>query len=211
MRKNQNRAIIRAKARATAKQRQAKDRASSQPPAQAQPPRREWPSWLGWLFRPIALLWALGLAMLNLIQAGVPYLPHISIQASINLNFKDPLATQFVFTNTGILPVYDLKFGCIIDPGNSIVREAEPGQEPVATLAAGAPVTRDCAFRSFLDPRGQTPFLMILSKPAQTVLRPFVEFTWPIIGRKDRVEARYTSKPNRDTGGYSLVPNASDP
>ena len=208
MRKKQSRAIARTKARAAAKQQQAGERTQSAPP----PPRLSlWRRMFGWLAWSIPLGWAAVLAIGNAVQFVLPYRPHVTIQAGISVDSKDPLATPFIFTNVGGLPVYDLIFGCTIDPGNTTVSESVPGQETVAVLLAGDSVTRDCAFRSVVDPKRSTPFLMPLGRPDQTVLRPFVNFTWPVIGTTDHVEIRYSARPNRDTGGYLLVPNATGP
>jgi hypothetical protein len=107
-------------------------------------------------FRPLELwknVWAvLGPAVA---LTGFAFLlwPQVRIEPSSSLDSTDALTTQFRVTNTGNVPVYEIRFGCSVGIGAAYthlghVQAGAASLAPLARLAAGNSVTRSCVISS---------------------------------------------------------------
>jgi hypothetical protein len=120
--------------------------------------------------------------------------PQLTIEPSVNIDPAQPLATQFVVSNTGHVPVYDLRFACGFGGGKGstqIGRLVIGGSAPVAVLPPGKGVTRSCALES-----------------RDTVIpsiRVNVAYRWPVIGIGDGQYAMF--KITHGSPGFFLVPD----
>ena len=79
--------------------------------------------------------------------------PQVRIEPSSSLDSTDALTTQFRVTNTGNVPVYEIRFGCSVGIGAAYTHlgHVQAGAASLATLAklaAGNSVTRSCVISS---------------------------------------------------------------
>lgn len=132
------------------------------------------------------------------------YAPTILIQPGTVLNSADPQSAEFVISNTGRVPVYDLIFRCRIRARNfDVVLEGNTEGSPfggtvgqlLAKLSPGDSATRDCRQR------------IVLKNLTFPVLFDFtVTYTWPLVGWSGLVTRRFTTRNDADGHAY-IVPD----
>lgn len=140
--------------------------------------------------------WAYAGPTLSLIGASFLLSPQIEIAPSINLDPAQPLATQFLVSNRGHIPVNRVSFDCCIAIGGGHIGQLFITSriiEPVATLHAGDSATRACAVESADI---QTSRISIT-----------VNYDWPIIGKRDSKTAYFSLR--KGASSYFLVPDAA--
>lgn len=121
--------------------------------------------------------------------------PSVTIEPSVNLDPSQTLATQFLITNRGHVPIYNVQFSCGYGFPLSIGNLEGNGWmiRPVPELPAGVAVTRACS---------------IASKDVETSdINISVTYSWPVIGWiKKSTETRHFSI-RRGSPGFFLVPD----
>ena len=153
------------------------------------------------LFQQIRALTIVGLAAIAISQFAYAFKPSVTIEAGPVLDVRDPLATLIRITNSGRVPVRNVRFSCQILPQGTGTENIRPGQESVASLAAHASATRDCVARAN---RGQTSIQGL--NPLTMGLDITVDFTWPLIPLADH-ETRHFSVRRDEDGRFILVPD----
>jgi hypothetical protein len=124
--------------------------------------------------------------------------PQIKIESSANPNPSDPLGTEFVVINSGNVPVYDLRFECIIaQGGRSYIGHIEGNMatiRPAPVLKPGEPLSRSCAISA---EGSQIPNMQLN-----------VSYKWPFMWKQSTKRAFF--KVIRGTNGIAyLVPDLS--
>jgi hypothetical protein len=153
------------------------------------------------LFQQIRALTTVGLAAIAISQFAYAFKPSVTIEAGPVLDVRDPLATLIRITNSGRVPVRNVRFSCQILPQGTGTENIRPGQESVASLAAHASATRDCVARAN---RGLTSIQGL--NPLTMGLDITVDFTWPLIPLADH-ETRHFSVRRDEDGRFILVPD----
>jgi hypothetical protein len=153
--------------------------------------QRRWRSstWMGW-----KNFWAVCGPVLSVIGTLFLLMPQISIDASVNLDPSQPLATQFIVANRGRVPIHDLSFACGIGRGPVYIGQLTVSSStllPVEVLPAGASVTRGCAVSS-------------ANIEGNLIVTVTASFRWPIIGLKDSQTAQFSIR--RGAPGFFMVP-----
>jgi hypothetical protein len=150
-----------------------------------------------------ALMSPVGFA-LAIVQFAYAFWPSVTIEAGPSLDVSDPLATLIRITNSGRVPVRTVHFSCEILPDRVRMGSNKPGQEPVASLSAGASATRSFAFRAQLT-KG-SPYGYTGGDPLKMGLNVTAEFTWPLIPLPGH-ETRHFSVRRDEDGRFILVPD----
>jgi hypothetical protein len=140
--------------------------------------------------------WACVGLILALTSAWFLLSPKISIGPSVNLDPSQPLATQFLISNNGNVPVYNVYFGCGLGGGGAhshigTFQLSASAIAPVPKLPAGASVTRSCALES---EDIQVPDITITAT-----------YTWPVIEWQSSQTAHFSLR--HGTSGFFLVPD----
>lgn len=119
--------------------------------------------------------------------------PEIQIAPSVNLDPSEPLSTQFLISNRGHVPVYNMTFSCGLGKRRWVhIGHMRPGNlMSVETLPAGTAVTRSCATES----ADINTNAVIIS----------ITYAWPIVGWKSTEESVFTIV--HGTPGFFLVPD----
>ena len=145
------------------------------------------------LFQQIRALTIVGLAAIAISQFAYAFKPSVTIEAGPVLDVRDPLATLIRITNSGRVPVRNVRFSCQILPQGTGTENIGPGQESVASLAVHASATRDCVARAN---RGQTSIQGL--NPLTMGLDITVDFTWPLIQLADHETKHFSVRRDED-------------
>jgi hypothetical protein len=158
-----------------------------EPPKELEPKRLRSRIWQWWKDG-----WALLGPIVALVSFLYLWIPEISIEPSVNLDPMQPLATQFLVRNNGRVPIYNVRFGCILGGGNTYIGHLVIGPTlmPVQTLPAGLSVTRGCAVES-----------SDITVPVITIT---VTYRWPLIGIQSVQTASFSLR--HGVPGFFLVP-----
>ena len=113
-------------------------------------------TWFAFLLWPLELwknVWAVLGPAVALTWFAILLWPQVRIEPSSSLDSTDALTTQFRVTNTGNVPVYEIRFGCSVGIGAAYTHlgHVQAGAASLATLAklaAGNSVTRSCVISS---------------------------------------------------------------
>jgi hypothetical protein len=156
------------------------------PPAKPGRPTRA-KIWQGW-----KEFWALAGPLMALVSLVFLFTPQITIEPTVNLDPQQPLATQFLITNRGKVPIYDVRFSCRIGgPGGTNMRDLSSSTlSPISTLAPGDSATRACAVES--------------QDIATQVITVSATYRWPLIRYQSTSAAQFSLK--HGTPGFFLVP-----
>ena len=145
-------------------------------------------------------IWKTVWAVLGPIVAltGLAFLlwPQIKIEPSVNPNPTDPLATAFVITNAGNVPVYNVGFACGFPAGLAIGSAFMGGQARLPVLAPGVPITRSCALAS--------------AGSDTKAVEITVFYSWPLI-RKESEKAAFFRVIRDTSGATHLLPDLRPP
>ena len=150
-----------------------------------------------WLWRYWQLVWAISGPIVSLTGFAFLLWPQVSIEAGVNLDPEEPLATQFVVTNRGRVTIYNVNFYCGFSIPSATVRHLFFANaeilvpEPAKSIGPGKSVTRACARKSALIVGGQ---------PTITV-----KYHWPLIGIEDEIIGHFRIV--HGAPGYFLVPD----
>ncbi|VTZ50324.1 hypothetical protein MPC4_220054 [Methylocella tundrae] len=159
-------------------------------PTRSEKPRAGFP--IMWFWKEF---WAFAGPILTLTSAWFLLSPQISIEPSVNLDPSQPVATQFLITNRGHVPVYDVHFGCGFGGGGAIhighLKLSMATMLPVRVLPPGVQVTRNCAVES---DNIQVPDISITAT-----------YTWPVIRWQGTQTAHFSLR--HGTPGFFLVPD----
>lgn len=123
--------------------------------------------------------------------------PSVSISSGVNLDQKQSMQTQFVVTNAGHVPVYNLRFSCtfrayIVPPNPfSVGMDGDRLLARVDKLNAGHALSKGCFIQS--------------NTSEGTILRVVVWYRWPIIHFDDQEIAYFSVRKGAD--GFFLVPD----
>jgi hypothetical protein len=120
--------------------------------------------------------------------------PQVSIEAGVNFDPAQPLSTQFLITNRGHVPVYNLSFSCKFGGSSVHIGHLELRSDTIAparSLAAGHAITRNCGSSSE-DIQAQVEFA--------------VTYHWPIIRTASTELAHFAIR--RGAPGFFLVPTS---
>ena len=123
-------------------------------------------------------------------------LPHMTVDAALNLDPNDPFGTQFTVTNIGRFPAYDVEFSCIINSlnfRNMVSKGNGSDQRSIAELQAGQKVTRGCGAQA----RG-LPILATVDFQ--------VEYRWPLAWWKTNNRAHFSNR-RLANGQVGMVPD----
>jgi hypothetical protein len=139
-------------------------------------------------------LWAFIGPLIAVTSFAFLMMPQVSIEPSVNLDPAQPLATQFLITNRGRVPVYNVRFGCSLSGKMVQVGHMSTSSStiaPVAVIPAGKSVTKGCALAS-QDIQAEDIAIS-------------VTYHWPII----RIEATEMGHfaIRHSAPGFFLVPN----
>jgi hypothetical protein len=142
--------------------------------------------WQGW-----KEFWALAGPLMALVSIAFLLMPQITIEPSVNLDPQQPLTTQFLITNRGKVPVYEVRFSCGIGgPGGTHIGMSSSTSSPILTLAPGESVTRACIVES--------------QDIATQVITVSATYRWPLIRYESTSAAHLSLK--HGTPGFFLVP-----
>jgi hypothetical protein len=120
-------------------------------------------------------------------------IPKVKIEASVNLNPKDLLATQFAVTNEGFLPVFDVVFNCIPKTDGMMKMINVGANHPsISILWPSRTATRNCRIGVELE-------------PANAAVEIAVNYRWPVYVISSTARAHFTSR--KGAAGYFLVPD----
>jgi hypothetical protein len=140
-------------------------------------------------------IWAFFGPVISLVAAWFLFKPNIEIAPNINLDPAQPLAAQFLVRNHGRVPVSRVSFDCAIGIGGGHIGNlvlTSKTIEPLATLDAGACVTRACSSESAdIETWG---------------ISITVNYDWPIKSKRDSKTAYFALK--KGAPGYFLLPDA---
>jgi hypothetical protein len=161
---------------------------------------------LKWLGAPVRRAWVVGLSLIAILQFAYAFKPSLTIDAGPNLDIRDPLRTLIRITNVGRIRLNKLEFSCILLPSHNKFKSNVPGQEPVTVLAPGASATRDCAAHS-----GHGDIRMKIPDPLDLRLDVIVDYEWPFLGWSDQETKHFSTRQNRNTGEFILVPDTEEP
>jgi hypothetical protein len=160
-----------------------------------QPPARQ-------RWRPLEIwknVWAILGPIVSMTAFSFLMWPQVKIEPSANPNPTDPLGTEFVVTNSGNVPVYNVRFSCGLGSGSGHVSFKDTSVNPwktlspAAVLPAGAPVARSCAVSS---EGSQFASMSIIAT-----------YEWPLIWKESSKSAFF--KVIRSTNGIAyLVPDS---
>ncbi len=135
--------------------------------------------WQGW-----KAFWALAGPLMALVSIIFLLTPQITIEPSVDLDPQQPLATQFLITNRGKVPIYDVRFSCGIGrPGGSNMGDlvvSSSTLSPILTLAPGESATRACAVGS--------------QDIATQVITVSARYRWPLIRYESTFAAHFSLK-----------------
>jgi hypothetical protein len=145
-------------------------------------------------FRYWKLFWAIGGPLIAAISTAMNFQPELSITTGANIDPTQTFAMQFAVSNTGRVPVRNLRFSCSLRGGGPVfIGSMRPGNiAPVQYLPKGQTVTRGC-FNESKDIIGAT-------------LLVNVNYDWPwlpIIGGAKAV----SFVPVKTTTGFVMVPD----
>ncbi len=86
------------------------------------------------------------LAILAIVGAAYQFRPEVFVDRDISLNVRDPFATQFRVTNSGLLAIYNVHFSCTINNMNfqNVTIGDFGSQAPVPVLESRESSTKDC-------------------------------------------------------------------
>jgi hypothetical protein len=127
---------------------------------------------------------------------GFALWPQIRVEAFVNPNPTDPIGTQFLITNSGNVPVYNVRFACSfgVGPGStyigSMVVDMPRTLSPLEVLPAGRSVTRSCVLSSDRSEVSNIRFTAL--------------YKWPIFGREVSIPAFYRVIKGREGTTYLL-------
>lgn len=171
-----------------------------QPPKLAASRARRRNGFLRWAQKPTAWF-AVASAILNLVQAGWKYKPDILIAPAASIDQADALGTEFSFTNTGILPLENLTFGCLLKPNMRFENNA-PGQQAVSKLPSRKTVTRNCSVHLLSG-----PFRLQIDHPESLRLQVYVKYKIPYVGWEMQSAADFSVRKSVGQSSYVLVPD----
>jgi hypothetical protein len=135
--------------------------------------------------------WALAGPLMALVSIAFLLMPQITIEPSVNLDPQQPLATQFLITNRGKVPVYEVRFSCGIGgPGGTHIGISSSTSSPILTLAPGESATKACAVES--------------QDIATQMITVSATYRWPLIRYESTFAAHFSLK--HGTPGFFLVP-----
>lgn len=73
--------------------------------------------------------------------------PDLAVEPDVYLNEKEPFSMQFKVTNSGLLPLYDMTFSCLVDTRhirNNWFANFPNGQTPISRLSSKESTTTSC-------------------------------------------------------------------
>jgi hypothetical protein len=140
----------------------------SPPPPPAIPKDRQRSDWhlsKGW-----KEFWAFAGPLLAIVGAWNYWVPNISIAPGVNLDPRQEFQTQFVISNTGHIPIYDVHFSCDLIGNRLAVAELGTGDmlEPIPQLLGTA--SRGCFAKSLV---AHGPWLKVTAR-----------YRWPLTGKE---------------------------
>lgn len=139
--------------------------------------------------------WAYAGPIFTLVSAGALWWPSVTITSGANLDPSQDFQTQVLINNNGKSPVYDMSITCDLVGEEAYIGKLQTPERPIPkipTLRAGEVASRGCLAAS--------KYITGLQ------LRVHADFTWPIIGRRDRVTSYFSVE--RGPTGSVLVPQA---
>jgi hypothetical protein len=148
--------------------------------------------WLGWL--------------IAIVQFAYAFKPSLMIDAGPNLDIRDPLSTLIRITNVGRIPLKKLELSCVLLPSHNTFKSNRPGQEPVPVLPPGVSATRDCGVHS-----RSGAMRTDLPDPLNLRLDVIVDYEWPFLGWPGQEAKHFSTRQNRNTGEFILVPDTEEP
>jgi hypothetical protein len=140
--------------------------------------------------------WSFAGPILTLIAAAAYWLPSVTLATGVNLDPKQDFQTQFVVTNSGHLPIYDVTFACSLVGNQGSIGELQVGGNtlaPIPSLKPGEPASRGC-FQKSLSINGP-------------ILKVDAYYRWPFIGRIATATAYFALR--HGANGTALVPEAT--
>ncbi|SCB16581.1 hypothetical protein [Rhizobium hainanense] len=119
------------------------------------------------------------------------FAPSVSITSGANLDGSQIFATQFLVSNTGNFPVYDVWFSCVLVGSSVGVNALSSSNDLLAikNFPKKAIASRGCFSRSDVD---------------GAMLKVEAHYSWPLIGYEDIEIAYFSAK--KSTTGYILTP-----
>jgi hypothetical protein len=140
-------------------------------------------------------VWAYLGPCLSLVGAWFLLTPNIDVTAGINLDTAQQFQTQFLVSNRGHVPIYNVHFACGLT-GPVVAIDSIRGSEyfsPISELRPGAIASRGCFGESRV--------------PISGPLEISVFYTWPLIGKESVVKADFTVR--QTASGFAMVPDTS--
>lgn len=197
MKKQRGRPPVRPKPISAARPAAGRAPQSSAQPAPVQSKLPWWQVLRAWLFRPIALFYAIGLALLNLLQAVAPLWPGVAIATGANLDPSQQFGTAFLVTNSGKLPLHDLTFACALVGGSMRIGRLAmtDSLRPVPRLDPAEAASRNC--------------FAVSEGIEGAVLRIQVRYHWPFINRTETKTAYFSTQ--QTSSGFVMTPEPTPP
>lgn len=142
--------------------------------------------------------WAYAGPVATLVGLWTYWCPSVYISAGVNINPAEQLQTQFIITNNGHVPVYDVKFTCSILPSGlglyvNLKTSGDNSLQAIKTLEEGQAASRGCFAKSLV---AGGPWLKVVAN-----------YKWPLIG-KPASKTVYFSVRTGPVGSF-LVPEAA--
>ncbi len=164
---------------------------------------------LSWLKKPTSWV-AIFASIFSIAQVFLKYYPDLNIQVAAITDKNDGLTTQFSYTNTGLLTVHDVRFGCIITPSQDYIGKPfklrtennTPGQESIELLPRNRTVTRNCLVSTISG-----PIVITNLRNAPYIVEVYAKFKLPFISRDFTRSTIYSVRKNVQDGSITLVPD----
>lgn len=135
--------------------------------------------------------WAWIGPLITLLGFWAYWSPTLTITAGAALSSIDPLQTEFIVSNSGHVPVYDIAFECGILPSTKEVPFVMfKYMARVETLQPQELVSKGCFERTDFS--------------SAVLLKVTVYYTWPIIGKRSNAFAFFTTR-HGDKGNFLVA------